>query len=74
MTRDEALQAMIDGEKVTHLYFTDEEFIYMKGQDIWSEDGYNFGTVHDEFWWGKQMSTFDDGWSIYREKDENIQS
>jgi len=69
MTRAEALQAMIDGHKVTHEYFTDDEFIYMKGQNIWSEDGYNFGTVYAEFWQTKSDNPcFGDGWSIYKEK------
>lgn len=43
MTREEALQAMINGEKVTHRYFTSDEYIYMKGGNIFSEEGYNFG-------------------------------
>jgi len=66
MTREDAVQEMIDGKKVTHVYFTDDEYIYMKGQDIWSEDGYNFGTVNDEFWRTKSENPcFDDQWWIY---------
>jgi len=50
MTRDEALQAMIDGEKVTHRFFSDDEFIFMKGQNIFTEDGVNCGASYQEFW------------------------
>jgi hypothetical protein len=68
MTRDEALVAMRNGEKITHTYFTDDEFIYMKGHDIWSEDGYNFGSIFGEFWQTKVNNLcFDDDWSIYKE-------
>ena len=66
MTREHALQAMIDGEKVTNPYFTDDEYIYMMNNHIWSEDGYNFGTVNDEFWQAKvNNQSFDDNWWIY---------
>ena len=70
MTREEALQAMIDGEKVTHRFFTSDEYIYMKAQDIFTEEGYNMGTVHDEFWWirgdrpGSEMWL--DDWEIFK--------
>ena len=72
MTREEALQAMIDGHKVTHRFFTSDEFIYMKAQDIYTEEGYNMGTVNSEFWRmrgdepGGEL--WHDGWSLYKEK------
>jgi hypothetical protein len=68
MTRDEAIRAMKYGCKVTHTYFTDEEYIYMKDSNIFSEEGYDFGGVFAEFWWEKSTNIcFDDGWSIYCE-------
>lgn len=66
LSREEALQLMIDGVKVTHRYFTREEYIYMKGQNIFGEDGCNFGTVNDEFWMGKRVLGFMDGWKTYK--------
>lgn len=65
MTRDEALQAMINGHKVTHIYFTDDEYIYMVAQNIYSEEGYDFGTVNDEFWRNKNIPAFQNDWGIY---------
>ena len=50
MTRDEALQAMIDGYLVTHRLFSADEYIYMIAQDIYMEDDVNVGTVNDDFW------------------------
>jgi len=72
MTRDEAIQAMKYGCKVTHTTFMDDEFIYMKGHDIWSEDGFNFGGIFAEFWWEKSHNEyFEDGWSVYfKPKDQ----
>jgi hypothetical protein len=72
MTATEALLAMYQGEKVTHRFFTDEEYIYMKGHDIYTEEGYNMGTVYDDFWQkrGGPMSENDGwakDWSIYEE-------
>ncbi len=66
MTRDEAIRAMNYGCKVTHSYFTDDEYIYMEDHDIISEEGYNFGGVFGEFWWEKSTNeNFDEGWSVY---------
>lgn len=66
MTRDEAITAMKYGCKVTHTYFTDEEYIYMKDHNIFSEEGYDFGTVFAEFWYEKSNNIcFDDGWDIF---------
>lgn len=70
MTRDEALQAMIDGEKVTHRFFSSDEYIYMKAQNIFTEDGYDCGTVNQSFWISRGSRSGDDmwleDWSIYK--------
>lgn len=68
MTKEEALQAMIDGEKVSHRYFSSDEYIYMIAQDIWTEDGYNCGTVNGVFWQERDGENWENGWSIYKEK------
>ena len=65
MTRDEALQSMIDGNKVTHRFFEIHEYIYMKGQDIFTEEGYNMGNVWDEFWRMRNGKEWQTGWEIY---------
>jgi hypothetical protein len=66
MTREDALQAMESGEKVTHEYFSDDEFIYMIKCIIFDENNYNMGTVDDEFWKIRGTEMFDDGWEIYK--------
>ena len=50
MTATEALLEMYQGKKLTHSSFTDDEYIYMKNHDIYTEEGYNMGTVYGEFW------------------------
>ena len=72
MTATEILLEMYQGKKATHRFFSDEEFIYMKGHDIYTEEGYNMGTVFEEFWQMRGGPEGDDswatGWSIYEEE------
>lgn len=79
MTREDALQAMIDGKYVAHRNFSSDEYIYMIAQNIFSEDGYNMKTVHDEFWRSRSGGYWEDGWEIYtgelthiKKKETNI--
>lgn len=67
MTRAEAYQAMIDGEKVTHKYFGDNEYVFMIAQCIYTEDNCGMGTIHDDFWRLRQAESFNDGWEIYKQ-------
>ena len=73
MTATEILLEMYQGKKVTHSLFTDEEFIYMKNHDIYTEEGYNMGTVFEEFWQTRGAQSEDDSWatdwSIYEEDE-----
>ena len=39
---------MLEGKRVTHKYFTPEEWVSMEDGMIVTEDGYNFDP--DEFW------------------------
>jgi hypothetical protein len=79
MTREEALQAMIDGEKVTHRFFASNEYIYMKAQNIFTEEGYDMGTVHDEFWWRRgdnrdgYRHMWHEDWSIYNDENDETE-
>ena len=63
MTATEALLAMYEGKKLTHRFFTDDEYIYMKNHDIYTEDGYNMGTVFEDFWQSRGGPLGDDSWS-----------
>lgn len=66
MTKDEALAALEDGEKITHEFFTSNEFI-QKGtvHDLMFEDGCECSFA--EFWHYRSESWWDDNWSIFKE-------
>jgi hypothetical protein len=66
MTRYEAAQALKAGKKLTHRYFTPEEWV--KG------DGYGHYIMEDgvqctaaEFWKHRQKEYFDNDWEIFKE-------
>lgn len=66
MSKTEAIQAMKEGHKVTHVYFADDEYIYMIGIfKIFTEEGYSIDS--DEFWKYRQGESFETGWSIFEE-------
>ena len=61
MTRDAAYQAMLEGKKISHTYFSSNEFYRMEGRRILAEDGVNHTTV---FWSTEQNDWRKDGWFI----------
>ncbi len=61
MTFEEAKEQARKGIKVTHRYFSDEEYMTMRGNMIVFEDGVSI--FADEFLRGKDY--LKDGWSIY---------
>ncbi|HCH9411564.1 TPA: hypothetical protein NNV62_003815 [Salmonella enterica] len=66
MTKDEALEKMKQGFKVSNQYFTSDEFLYMKENGvIMSEDGYNFNDWFFNIRKGEEWKL--DGWRVYRE-------
>ena len=66
MNKDEALEKMKQGFKVSNQYFTSDEFLYMKENGvIMSEDGYNFNDWFFNIRKGEEWKL--DGWSVYRE-------
>lgn len=66
MTRKEAITAMREGKKVTHEYFTSDEWATQEHGLILLEDGVVCSPM--EFWKDRQSKMFDDGWSIFIEK------
>lgn len=64
LTKQEAIAKMLAGEKVSHRYFTDYEYIFMKPNDfnIYSEDGVNHG---DTFWSDRIGNEWETDWQIY---------
>jgi hypothetical protein len=63
MTREEAYKAMRNGEKVSHQYFSSNEFYELKNTSIIAEDGVNHTRV---FWSEDQNNWRNDGWEIYK--------
>jgi len=66
MTKNEAIEAMHKGEKVTHRYFSDEEFVYMKGHDrrtVWTEDGAHIAA--SIFWDDRAGDAWETDWSLF---------
>lgn len=62
MTFEEAKEQARKGVKVTHSYFTSDEYMTMKGNQIIFEDGCKI--FADE--WSKGKDYLNDGWSIYK--------
>lgn len=64
MKRQEAYDAMLDDKVIRHRFFDEGEYIYMKGNFIFTEEGYNMWSEFDEFWSSKKTNGWEDGWSI----------
>lgn len=63
MTKEEAKQALIAGERVRHDYYSDGEWLEFNNAGyLVTEDGYHKGKWHDEFWTKYQW--WEDGWHI----------
>ena len=64
MTQTEALLAMKDGNKITHEYFTEDEYVHVgsDGQVVFED-----GVKVPRSWWEKDY--LQKGWSIYRTKN-----
>ena len=62
MTKNEAYLKMGEGNKVTHKYFSDDEYIYMDNRGyIMAEDKCNFT---EEFEERRNEDPWLDGWEI----------
>jgi hypothetical protein len=63
MTRTEAIKAMREGKKVTHKYFSPEEWATQENGKILLEDGVRCSPY--EFWKWRQDAEFDVDWEIF---------
>lgn len=68
MDRATAIKAMREGKKVTHKYFTPEEWATQEHGEIVLEDGVR--CQPSEFWRYRQTQLFNDGWSIFEETNK----
>jgi hypothetical protein len=62
MTRAEAAQALKEGKKLTHRYFSPGEWVKGDGDKYLFEDGVRCPPVF--FWMDRQSEGFNDGWEI----------
>jgi protein involved in sex pheromone biosynthesis len=63
LTKSEAIEALSQGKKVTHRYFTPDEFIYEEGNYYVDENGYR--VKPELFWFDRRSEAFETGWSLY---------
>lgn len=63
MTKSEAIDAMKRGEKVTHRFFTPDEWMTIDNNEILLEDGVKCSI--EEFFHFRKDQYWYDGWSLY---------
>jgi hypothetical protein len=63
MNKKEAEIALQQGHKIKHEYYSDNEYIFMVDDVIFSEEGYSHGNINSEFWIKYQI--WDSGWDYY---------
>lgn len=65
MTKDEAIELMKQGKKLTHKYFDSDEWIKSNqdGTIIFFEDGKEFES--SEFWKWRRKDYFQTDWELY---------
>lgn len=61
LSRQEAIDELYAGSKITHEYFTPEEFVELKDGHIIDENGIVLNGP--EFWNYRQGPIFDTGWA-----------
>jgi len=70
MDKVEAIAKLKLGNKLTHEYFTSEEYIFLLGLRVFSEDGVCHGTI-GEFFSHRTVLGWNTGWSIYIKQDKS---
>lgn len=65
MSKEEAIQAMKAGKKVTHQYFTPDEWMTMREGFIAFEDG--VVCTPQEFWQWRTDTGWDDGYKLFND-------
>ena len=78
MNKIEAIEAMKQGHKVTHEWFSNDEYIYMKNGEIYDENDYKMSCIGANnqlitFWTDRTHSSWiEGGWSIYVENVSDL--
>ena len=69
MTKQEAIDALKKGEKLSHRYFGDDEYVVMINGRIHDEDGHD---IHSEFWQHRSKPEYETDWNIFPRLDIGI--
>lgn len=65
MNRQQAKEALANGAKLTHRYFTSEEWVKSMGDGMYIfEDGIMCNV--DGFWMDRKDGSFDSGWHVLK--------
>ena len=67
MTKQEAIEQMEKGVKITHPYFQPDEWMTMKKGKIFLEDGVK--CYPREFWVYRTEGDWNDGYSVFTESN-----
>lgn len=62
MTRDQAIQKLGNGLKISHRFFLPYEYIYMIGKMIFDESDTEVGFIDSEFMAFRKGDKWNDGW------------
>lgn len=65
MKKAQAIHALHEGKKLTHMYFTEDEWVTDSGGGYEFEDGCK--CTFNEFWQDRSDSGWDNDWSIWDE-------
>jgi len=65
MTKQEAIEEMKKGKKITHKHFSSSEWMTIKNGRYLFEDG--VVCDHDEFWQWRQDFSWNDGFEFFKE-------
>jgi len=63
MTKAEAIAEMRKGKKITHQWFSHDEWMTMVGNSILLEDGVKCS--EEEFWHWRTDESWNDGYSLF---------
>jgi len=64
LTKEEAMNAMSEGKKVTHRFFSNDEWMTVQGGKVLLEDGVTCDAF--DFWRDRQGDAWADGYSLFK--------
>jgi hypothetical protein len=67
LTKQQAYEEMLKGNKMSHQYFDDSEYIHIVDGKMLTEDGYRF----EQGWVDRKEDYWLDGWRIFNKERQN---